>query len=391
VRAEVQKVFATGSGIERTYFPEKSNHVSDRPVLTLYVLAPEHAIQDERTLPMIEAMTREAGTSGRTYKSALIWSVAENAAGLQEEARKLIAWEDIQSEAGDLRLDDSQRRQLEENLRKAQRDLKESVWRTYKNIVLLGKDNMLQVKDLGLIHSSAAQTLVQLITSRMTQDGEIVEAVSPNFLTRNWPPAFKEWSTKAVRDAFFASPQFPRLLKPEAIKETIAKGVANNLIAYVGKDGDDYEPFIYGRPLGNGEVELSDDMFIIRKDIAEAYKKAKEKPSGPTPPEMKPEPPPDGKKDPEFEKPPDTSGGKPIKETPRPTQEAQLMLWDGEVPAQKWMNFYTKVLSKFASGKGLKITLHVEVAPEGGLSTAKIDETKGALRELGLDDQVKLT
>ncbi len=64
------------------------------------------------------------------------------------------------------------------------------------------------------------------------------------------------------------------------------------------------------------------------------------------------------------------------------------MTWKGEVPAQKWMHFYTKVLSKFASGKGLKLTLCVEVSQEGGISTQKIEETKAALRELGLDENV---
>src|SRR5439155_5025089 len=58
------------------------------------------------------------------------------------------------------------------------------------------------------------------ILNRLRQDGDIEEAVSPNFLSRNWPPAFKEWSTKSVRDAFFASPQFPRLLNSESLKET---------------------------------------------------------------------------------------------------------------------------------------------------------------------------
>ena len=52
------------------------------------------------------------------------------------------------------------------------------------------------------------------------------------------------------------------------------------------------------------------------------------------------------------------------------------------------MNFYTKVLSKFASGKGLTLTVTVEAAPEGGVSNQKIEETKVALRELGLDDDV---
>ena len=42
--------------------------------------------------------------------------------------------------------------------------------------------------------------------------------MSPEFLVRNWPPAFLEWSTRGVRDVCYASPQFPRLLDPEAIK-----------------------------------------------------------------------------------------------------------------------------------------------------------------------------
>jgi hypothetical protein len=58
------------------------------------------------------------------------------------------------------------------------------------------------------------------------------------------------------------------------------------------------------------------------------------------------------------------------------------LVWNGDVPHQKWMNFYTKVLSKFAATAGLKITLRVEVAPAEGVSPQKVDETKVALREL---------
>ena len=53
------------------------------------------------------------------------------------------------------------------------------------------------------------------------------------------------------------------------------------------------------------------------------------------------------------------------------------------------MNFYTKVLSRFVTGSGLKFTVNVEVAPQDGVSKQKVDETKSALRELGLDDNVK--
>lgn len=52
------------------------------------------------------------------------------------------------------------------------------------------------------------------------------------------------------------------------------------------------------------------------------------------------------------------------------------------------MNFYSRVLSKFATGSGLRVTVKVEIAPEGGVSEQKVEETRSALRELGLNDML---
>ncbi|MFB0552321.1 MAG: hypothetical protein ACETWQ_03305 [Phycisphaerae bacterium] len=71
---------------------------------------------------------------------------------------------------------------------------------------------------------------------------------------------------------------------------------------------------------------------------------------------------------------------------PRP--EAGTLTWSGEVPPQKWMNFYTRVVSKFAAEKDLKLKVIIEVSPESGISTQKMEETKVALRELGLNDNL---
>ena len=108
--------------------------------------APAHAVQAELTLSAIETMISEHGSSSRTFKSALIWAVPEGPDSLQNHARNLLAWELIDDEFvnGDLRLESTQQRQLKENIKRAGFDLSETVWRTYKNIVLLGKDNALQ-------------------------------------------------------------------------------------------------------------------------------------------------------------------------------------------------------------------------------------------------------
>ena len=134
LRAEVQKVFTGGTGVERVYFPKKSGQISDRPVLSSVIMSPEQSISEKATRDFIETATKESGTSGRIYKSGLVWSVPDSPDALRDEARKVLAWEDITDEEDELRLDDAQKRQLAENVKKAQRDIRETVWRTYKNL-----------------------------------------------------------------------------------------------------------------------------------------------------------------------------------------------------------------------------------------------------------------
>ena len=436
VRTEIQKVFSKCE-IERVFFPEKSGDIPDRAALILVILPPELSLTDEkRTSEFIESFTREYGTSARTFKSALIWIVPDSSNALDKEARELLAWKDIDDEKEELRLDDTQKRKLGENLKKSSRDIRETVWRTYKHVMFLGKDNQIQHIDLGMVHSSAASSMVDLILNRLRQEDLVKDSISPNFIVRHWPPAFKEWSTKSIRDTIFASPQFPRLLDAESIKGTIARGVSDKIIAYGGKSRDGgYEPFYYGEGILENEIELSDDMFIITGEEAGKHIE----PSVLTSLDISP---PEGHAEPgnetrftvkgfdqhnheialedvewivtggtidatgvflagqdegrftvttkvgEIEGSAEAIISKSPPPLPPQPEGAKKLSWSGEIPSQKWMNFYTKVLSRFASGKGLKLVLSVEAAPEGGVSDQKVEEVKIALRELGLDDNI---
>jgi hypothetical protein len=438
VRSEVQKQFPEQPTVKCLFFPEKSSQIPDRPILTFIVLSDDKSMDEkENTLRFIDAMTKEHGQSGRSFKNALIWCVPESSAPLLDAARKVLACEDIQDERDELRLDESQRRELTENLKKAQRDFRECVWRTYHYVVLLGKDNSLRVVDLGLPHSSAANSMTEFILNRLREDGDVEPYVGPRSLVKNWPPAFREWNTRSVRDTLFASPQFPRLLNPDSVKETIAKGVSEGLLAYVGKTAEGtYKPFVFESELSAHKVEISDDVFIITADEA---RKHIEPPRLTTllvsPENARVEP---GKKQTFVVKGLDqhnreikvdgvkwsATGGtidkdgvllagedegsfvvranageitgaatfviaKPGAPPPPHDEEAKKLIWTGEVPPQKWMNFYTKVLSRFAIGKSLRLTVNVEVSPEAGISPQKLQETKVALRELGLNDDVE--
>lgn len=348
VKQEIQKIFAPKAFVERVFFPEKSTQISDRPIITFLIGDLARTMEDKKimTCEFAEQMVREYGTSARTFKSALIWVVAESAQPMREEARKILAWQAINDEADDLKLDDTQKKQLTENIQKAKRDLKESIWRSYKYLLLLAKDNALKLVELGLVHSSSADSPISNILNRLSVDGDVEKGVSPNFFVRNWPPAFKEWATKSVRDVFYASPIFPRLLNAESIKETIARGVENGILAYVGKNASGkYQPLVFKQSVNPSDIEFSDDMFVVTAETVQAYLDQQKQPV-PTGPDMTPEIVETGKI---ITQPPPES----FQPVVMPAKIAGIK-WCGDVPAQKWMNFYTKVISRFATTSGFK-------------------------------------
>ena len=438
VTDEIQKIFPANEGVERIFFPEKSGQIPDRPILTFVILAPSQSSnEDPNITAQIDTMIKEHGTSARTYKNALMFIIPELASNMRDEARKLLAWTDIKGEG--LSLEDSQNRQLDENIKKAHRDLRESVWRAYNKVLLLGVDNSVRMIDLGLVTSSAAENLCRFILNQLRQTDEVVKDISPRTLVKNWPPAFTEWSTKVVRDAFYASPLFPRLLNSQAIKDSIVRGVSEGHFALVGKNPmGGYTPFFYKKSLSPDQVEIDEDLYLIKSEEAEKHIKPPELARiliSPSNAFIQP-----GQKQSyiikgldqfgremqldEFEW--SVSGGQISKEgvytagpdegnffitaksrkisgttqlvvskqkeptaTPTPQDKQQIIKWYGEVPALKWMNFYSKVLTKFVRHGSLKISVSFETSSTDGFSPEQVEELKGALRELGLKDGIE--
>ena len=397
ISEEIRNLFAKTGGIERIFFPTRSNDIPDRAVLTLIVLPPELSTSTQNTLNLIDAMTRECGTSARVFKSALVWCGAENPAQMKDEAKKLLAWEAVEAEAGELRIneDEVQRRLLAENLAKAKRDFSESVFRAYKNLILLGRDNSLQKIDLGLITSSSG-SLTNVYLNHLRQNELLTETVSPNFLVRNWSPAFREWNTKSVRDAFFSSPQFPRLLNAGAVKEAIVKGVSGGLIAYVGKPTDGkYEPFAYNTALSLSEIEISEDAFVIAKETAEEYL-IQQTAEAEQPQIAGNEPAPSSQtetaNDSDSAKGESSisSGGDAPESATAISEIIKNLTWQGKLSLNDWNRFYSKVLNKLGTSKNIRATVKIETDFADGVSASRVEEVKSGLRELNLSDDINL-
>ncbi len=357
----------------------------------------------------------------------------------------MLAWEAIDEDSDTKkRLDEAQNRLLVRSFGRAKADLKESIWRAYRYVYLLGKDNKLRQIDLGQITSSMAGSLIELYLNELGRTDEITPGVGANKLLKYWPPALTEWSTKGVRDAFYSSPQLPRLLNADAIKRTIADGVSQGTLGYANKDDKgQFKLLRFNASLAEADVEITDDVFLLKAEDAQKllepprlarlvvrpdnatirhgeqvsfscagfdqygqpinisaptwtatggtvtdgmYTSGKDGATGlftvraelnglEAIAEVRVTLPNDESKD---------DKSKDDDET-----RSRVIQWQGDVPPQKWMNFYTKVLSRFASTQGLKLKVTFEVPAEGDQGQAKADETRSGLRELGLNDGVR--
>lgn len=438
VKKEIETVFKSGPrdiDLDRRYWPAQTNGVPEQPELTLIVLGLDHPARSKETLRWMEQLIRECGSSGRTMKSALIFAVPETPDLITAAARDVIAWEEIDDdEETKKRLDDAQRKQLSIGIGRAKIDFKESVWRTYRRLYYLDKNNTLNEADFGESTSSSASSIVELFINKLVKLDVISLGPGAGKLLKYWPPALDKWSTKAVRDAFFSSPVLPRLLRADVIKRTIADGVVGRMIGYARDDGrGGVKLDKFGDSMSEAEVEIADDVYILKADDAQ---KLLEPPKlsrlriAPESVTIKP-----GEKatftasgiDQYGDSYPldavsweatggamdstgmfsaadecgafivtaryggvDASAQVRVQDSvaPPPPPPPSTLRWSGTVPPQKWMNFYTKILSKHATNPELQLTVTFEVPiPKDELPTRE-QETRSALRELGLDEGV---
>ena len=78
------------------------------------------------------------------------------------------------------------------------------------------------------------------------------------------------------------------------------------------------------------------------------------------------------------------------KEIIKDEPQEQWLRWRGVVPSQKWMQFYQKVISRFATTPGLKIEVSFEVKLDGEAGRAKAEEARQALNDLGLPANIEI-
>jgi hypothetical protein len=373
-RDEVREVFTSERGVTTALFPTEARQIPDHPRIVFAVLPPDRSLQDAELRAWMERVTRE-----RVYKSAIFWLAPDRGDVITEKARDLLTWQAV----GEVdTLSESQQEQLREGRRRAAIDLRRAVWDAYSRALFLGTDQTLREHGYGPLNPSGSDRLLDGLLQNLQTYSVIERNASPGFLLRKWPPAVTEWSTRAVRDVFFQSPEFPRLLSGDSVRDMIARGVSSGDFALVTRaPSGGYALFKWKDTLSVADIPIDDDTFLLRGDEARNYQDAQGPSKKPSPEaEVRPT----GRSSPTVR-----SVSEADKSTVGPTRgQAQRARWEGDLPPLQWMKFYQKVLTPFIPSGGVSLRLSIEIAPRGGLSQHQLEELKQQLEALGLSPRI---
>lgn len=167
-----------------------------------------------------------------------------------------------------------------------------------------------------------------------------------------------------------------RLLRPDALKDTITQGVEQGEFGYALRRGNDVVSIRFKETLDVSVVEFADDAVLVLPDAAAQLQSQAPTPESPV---VVPEVP-----EPIVVSP----GGQQLPLTAR--AQVPGFRWSGNVPLQKWTSFYTKVLSHISGLGGVTVRVDVRAAPGGGVYEQTVEDVKRGLSDLELPAAVEV-
>ena len=145
-----------------------------------------------------------------------------------------------------------------------------------------------------------------------------------------------------------------------------------------------YQRVWFKEPLPPEEISFDAQMFLLTKERAQALKRGAVTPPAPGPSEPKPtgvgvEP---------IPSPPEGLAGPPV--APETPAKASVLRVTGNVPPELWNRLGNRILPKLRQGQGLKLGVEFVVEVATADAARLQDELRQALRDLGLDGQLRV-
>ena len=383
--------FQRGASIRVEPFPPDGAAIPDTPRLTLVVGDPETEWTENGAIRgQIGEWTRMRGSSPRLYPAALVWCLKKPGRNLRDRVESLLAWRRVSREVADGTLggefEKSDKAELQSWVKEAEEAAKDEVWGDYRFAIIAdsGEADGLKVIDLGIGHSSSAETMCGRVLIALKSQELLNESVSAGYIDRHWPPALREsgaWPLASLRQSFLNG-SLTRLLDPDAtLRNKIPEFVERGDLGFASgplPDGT-YQRLWFRELLPPDEVTFEDNVLLLRKETAEALKSAAHVPgAGVEASEIPGEP--------SSPIPPGPIEG----EGPRHVEAVRRVRLVGTIPPEVWNRLGARILPKLRSGSELSIGVDFAVSAPEESARRLTSELQQALQELGLDNAVRI-
>ncbi len=243
----------------------------------------------------------------------------------------------------------------------------------------------MRVLDLGAGHASSGETLSARVLTALRSEGLLSESVGAGYLDRHWPPALMAsgaWPLVSLRQAFLDG-SLTRLADPERVlREKVPEFVAKGEFGLgSGRRPDGtYRRIWYAEPVAPEEVVFEPDVYLLRKETAQALQAVAAVPTAipatgdrPAAPAL------------EVVEHPGEVGAPAATPEPEPGTARVPLRVTGTIPPEVWNRLGTRLIPKLRAAEQLTVRVEFTCTVEAGAKENLLRDLQTMLTELGLD------
>jgi len=256
-RAKKLTAGASGAGVSVHTLPAKPDDVKDDGKFHYAILGPNAACDSGKPSPLAKRFLDEntGPDNPRVYRNAVIL-VAPSKDGLevaQARVREYLAWEQVKTnlkeQESEGSVDVARLQTLTINIDKAKGRIPNAIREAYSTVVTVNEKNQVHAFKIKVGPDAHFTTIKEDSRSRIQDTAITAEALLPGGPYDLWQPGETSRRVKDLSGAFAQLPHLPKMLKAEAILDTLVDGCQQGtfVLKLTRPDGS-FRTWWYSRP-----------------------------------------------------------------------------------------------------------------------------------------------
>ncbi len=263
VQLEILRQQVSGGRLKVLLWPDKSKDIPDTEELKLVILP-------EKDESLMESILESKGESPRVYRNMIFFlcQAETEKAAFANMIKKKMAYEQIQTDKT-VKLTEDQRKEVGNNLRREEENLRDGVKRSYRLAFAPAKGGFKEI-DLGIPTYGEKKNLAEDVFDNLKAEQELLDRLSPLVIREKYLKDRDFVKLQHLYDAMLKTPGERRITSRAGFEESIIQGVKQGLfgLGELSDAGDSAKCRAYKEDAqvswGEGEVIIKDAVCVAQ-------------------------------------------------------------------------------------------------------------------------------